>query len=160
MRTDRQTDTTKLIFAFRNFANTPNDILIFSNNFRKILKHISIKSVVPCGRTDRQTDTTKLIDPGSVHVGFVLDKVALGQVFPPSTSVFPCQFHSTGAPLIAKAKKTSSSSSQGCTISLKAAVRPYHLLRGPSIKKNTSLPSNVISYLAGDYVCCQNFRFI
>jgi hypothetical protein len=26
-------------------------------------------------------------------------KVALGQVFPPSTSVLPCQFHSTGAPL-------------------------------------------------------------
>ena len=28
-------------------------------------------------------------DPGSVHVGFVVDKVALGQVFPASTSVFP-----------------------------------------------------------------------
>jgi hypothetical protein len=28
-------------------------------------------------------------DPESVHVGFVVDKVALGQVFPPSTSVFP-----------------------------------------------------------------------
>jgi hypothetical protein len=35
----------------------------------------------------------------SVHVGFVVDRVALRQVFPPSTSVFPCQFHSTGAPL-------------------------------------------------------------
>jgi hypothetical protein len=32
-------------------------------------------------------------------VGFVVDKVALVQVFPPSTLVFPCQFHSTGAPL-------------------------------------------------------------
>jgi hypothetical protein len=32
-------------------------------------------------------------DPGSVYVGFVVDKVALGRVFPPSTSVFPCQFH-------------------------------------------------------------------
>jgi hypothetical protein len=40
--------------------------------------------------------------------------------FSPSTSVFPCQFHSIGAPL----KKNWSSSSQGCTISLKAAVRP------------------------------------
>jgi hypothetical protein len=29
-------------------------------------------------------------DPGSLHVGFVVEKVALGQVFPPSTSVFPC----------------------------------------------------------------------
>jgi hypothetical protein len=32
-------------------------------------------------------------------VGFVVDKVALGQVF-------PCQFHSTGAPLFGKIKET------------------------------------------------------
>jgi hypothetical protein len=44
-------------------------------------------------------------DPGSVRVGFVVDKVALGQVFLPSTSVFPCQIHSTGAPLLGKMKK-------------------------------------------------------
>jgi hypothetical protein len=31
-------------------------------------------------------------DPGSVHVGFVVDKVTLGQVFPPSTSVSPVNF--------------------------------------------------------------------
>jgi hypothetical protein len=78
-------------------------------------------------------------DPGSVCVGFVVDKGALGQVFPPNTSVFPCQFHSTGAPLLGKWKNWSpfsSSSSQGCTISLKTAVLPYHLLRGPSPHKN------------------------
>jgi hypothetical protein len=46
------------------------------------------------------------LDPGSVHVGFVVDKVVLGQVFFPSTSVFPCQFQSTGAPLLGKTKKT------------------------------------------------------
>jgi hypothetical protein len=63
-------------------------------------------------------------DPGSVGVGFVVGKVVLGQVFPPSTSVFPCQFHSTNAPLLGKTKTPQSSSSQGCTISLKAAVRP------------------------------------
>jgi hypothetical protein len=45
-------------------------------------------------------------DLGSVHVGFVVDNVALGQVFPPSTSVFPCQFYSTDAPLLGKMKKT------------------------------------------------------
>jgi hypothetical protein len=44
--------------------------------------------------------------PRSFHVGFVVDKVALGQVFLPSTSVFPCQFHSTVAPLQGKIKKT------------------------------------------------------
>jgi hypothetical protein len=57
----------------------------------------------------------------------MVEKVALGQVFPPSTSVFPCQFNSTGVPLLVKMKKKlssfSSSSSQGCTISLKSAVR-------------------------------------
>jgi hypothetical protein len=41
-------------------------------------------------------------DPGSINVGFVVDKVALGQGILPSTSVFPCQFHSTGAPLHGK----------------------------------------------------------
>jgi hypothetical protein len=41
-------------------------------------------------------------DPGSVHVEFVVDKLALGQVFSPSTSVFSCQFHSTGVPLLGK----------------------------------------------------------
>jgi hypothetical protein len=38
-------------------------------------------------------------------VGFAVDKVALGQVFVPITSVFPCQFHSTGAPLLGKTKE-------------------------------------------------------
>jgi hypothetical protein len=41
-------------------------------------------------------------DVGSVHVGFVADKVALRQVSSLSTSVFPCQFHSTGATLNGK----------------------------------------------------------
>jgi hypothetical protein len=52
--------------------------------------------------------------------------------FFPSTLVFPCHFYYTGAPLHGKMRKNESCSSQGCTISLKAAVRPYHLLRGPS----------------------------
>jgi hypothetical protein len=43
-------------------------------------------------------------DPGSVYAGLVMDKVALGQVFPPSTSVVACQFHSTGAALLGKMK--------------------------------------------------------
>jgi hypothetical protein len=61
-------------------------------------------------------------------VGFVVDKVEMGQVFPPSTSVFPGQFHSTGAPLLGKMKKTNHFSlhlhHKRCTISLKAAMRP------------------------------------
>jgi hypothetical protein len=49
-----------------------------------------------------------------------------GKGFSPSTLVFPFQFHSTGATLLVNIKKTDylSSSSQGCTISLKALVRP------------------------------------
>ena len=58
------------------------------------------------GRTMAQVVSRRPgFDPGSVHVEFVVDKVALGQVFPPSTSVLPCQFHSTGAPLNGKMKK-------------------------------------------------------
>jgi hypothetical protein len=33
--------------------------------------------------------------PGSSHVRYVVDKVALGQVFSPSTSVSPANLHST-----------------------------------------------------------------
>jgi hypothetical protein len=61
-------------------------------------------------------------DPGPVYVGFVVDRVALGQVF-------PCQFHSTGAPLLVKLKKKNDHLSlrlhnKGCTRSFKAAMRP------------------------------------
>jgi hypothetical protein len=38
-------------------------------------------------------------------VGFVADKVALGQVFSPSTSVVSCQFDSTGPILLGKGQK-------------------------------------------------------
>jgi hypothetical protein len=45
--------------------------------------------------------------------------------FSPNTSVFPCQFHSTVLHYLKKKLIIfRSSSSQGCTISLKAAVRP------------------------------------
>jgi hypothetical protein len=72
-------------------------------------------------------------DPGSVHVGFVVDKVALGQVFPPPcTSVFPGQFHSTGAPLQGKTKKKKlivfitglHNKPQGCSASVASAAGP------------------------------------
>ena len=69
--------------------------------------------------------------PGRVHVGFVVDKVVLGQIFAPSTSVFPCQFYSTGAPLQGKTKKLIifitglHNQSQGCGASLASAAGPF-----------------------------------
>jgi hypothetical protein len=56
---------------------------------------------VVAGLPSRRPD----FDPGSVHMGFVVDKVALGQVLSPSTSVFPCQFHSICSPLLGKGQK-------------------------------------------------------
>jgi hypothetical protein len=62
-----------------------------------------------------------------------------GTGFSPNTSVFPCQFYSTGAPLLGKMKKADHLSLhlhyKGCTTSLKAAVRPYHMLRVPFFTK-------------------------
>jgi hypothetical protein len=60
-------------------------------------------------------------------VGFLVDKVALGQVFPPSTSASHCQFHFVGASLHGKMKKTDHLSlhlHHRVVQSLQAAVRP------------------------------------
>jgi hypothetical protein len=65
-------------------------------------------------------------------VGFVVDKVALGQVFSPSTSVFPCQFHSTGTPLLGKTEKKTiifitelHNKPYGCGVSVASAAGPF-----------------------------------
>jgi hypothetical protein len=51
-------------------------------------------------------------------------QISTGTDFSPSTSVFPCQFNSTGAPLLEKMTKTDHLLHKGCTVSLKAVVRP------------------------------------
>jgi hypothetical protein len=57
-------------------------------------------------------------------VGFVVDKVALGQVF-------PCQVHSTGAPLHGKTKKLIifitglRNKPEGCGASVGSAAGPF-----------------------------------
>jgi hypothetical protein len=66
-------------------------------------------------------------------VGFVVDKVALVQVFP-RVLRFPCQFHSTGAPLLGKGQKITiififitgfHNKPQGCGASVASAARPF-----------------------------------
>jgi hypothetical protein len=83
---------------------------------------------------DQKGKTQELVqkNPGSVDVGFVVDKVALGQVFSPITSVFLCQFHSTGAPLQGKTKKTLiifitglHKQPKGCGASVASAAGPF-----------------------------------
>jgi hypothetical protein len=55
----------------------------------------------------------------------------IGIYFSPSTSVFPCQFHSTGAPLQGKTKKLIffitglHNKSQGCCVSTASAAGPF-----------------------------------
>jgi hypothetical protein len=53
MRTDRQTDNTKLIVAFRNFANAPKKERLTQNADYKIQKAIE-SSDGRCAETNRQ----------------------------------------------------------------------------------------------------------
>jgi hypothetical protein len=65
-----------------------------------------------------------------------------GTGFSPSTLVFPCQFHSTGAPLKWKSRKNSSSSSQGCTISLQGCGASVASAAGPFNVNNNNNNNN------------------
>jgi hypothetical protein len=66
-----------------------------------------------------------------------------GTGFPPDYFCFPLSISFHRCSITWKREENwssfSSSSSQGCTISLKAAVRPKHLLRGPSKKNSYTL---------------------
>jgi hypothetical protein len=70
--------------------NKMNNKVLVAENASESYKQFNTIKVVPWLRrffadlSQRRTG----FDPGSVHVGFVVEKVALGQVFPPSTSVF------------------------------------------------------------------------
>jgi hypothetical protein len=82
-------------------------------------------------------------DPGSIHVGFVVYIEALGQVFPRYFG-FPLSisFHRWS---ITRKNEKNSIFITGLHISLKAAVRPLYLLRGPSPppQKREGLPGSI-----------------
>jgi hypothetical protein len=71
-----------------------------------------------------------VFDTGSVHLGFVVDKMALGQVFPPSTSVSHVTFIPPALHYKEKRKKLIifitglHNKPQGCGASVASAAGP------------------------------------
>ena len=66
-------------------------------------------------------------DPTSVHVKFVVDKKGTGTGLSPSTSVLPCQYHSTNAPY--------SSSSTCCSYRKDKRAKPRDLRKNEVLSK-------------------------
>jgi hypothetical protein len=102
-------------------------------------------------------------------VGFVVDKVALGQVFPPSTSVFPCQFHSTGAPLLGKGQKIIiiiivifiiglHKKPQGCGASVASAAGPF-ITKKKALKYNFKIQISIIKFIITRQAIYKVFSF-
>jgi hypothetical protein len=75
-----------------------------------------------------------------------------GTGFPPSSSVFPCQYHSTGAPLLGKGQKIIiiififvtglHNKPQGCSASVASAAGPF-----TTNKRPFSIATDVIDLL-------------
>jgi hypothetical protein len=103
----KTTFTLSLASCFLGISKKPTKILFHQlviKTWNEIIDEVSLGKDVPWFRrlvavlSPRRPE----FDFVSVHVGLV---VVLGRIFPWSTSVFPCQFHSTGAPLHGKTEK-------------------------------------------------------
>jgi hypothetical protein len=77
-------------------------------------------------------------------VGFVVDKVALELVFLRVLRFFPCQFHSTGAPLLGKGQKIIiifitglHKKPQGCGASVASAAGSFTTKKETKIRLTT-----------------------
>jgi hypothetical protein len=104
-------NTVKL-YSVRNYSTSYGRAMAQTVSRRPLIAEARVRSwVSPCGIYSGQS--------------------GMGQVFPPSTSVFPCKFHSTGAPLHGKAKKKLviitglHNRPQGCGASVASAAGPF-----------------------------------
>jgi hypothetical protein len=87
-------------------------------------------------------------------VGFVVDKVALGQVFPRVLRIFSCLFHSTGAPFLGKGQKITiitfiiglHNKPQGCGASVASAAGPFTTKKKWYVNKVTVYWKTLVHY--------------
>jgi hypothetical protein len=114
----------------RNFV-----IKNYSDEFQVESVNIMMPTAVSCRPLTAEARVRSRVSPCGICGG----PNGNGTDFSPSTSVFPCQFHSTGAPLQGKTKKLSSSSQrctislQGCGASVASTARPFNKKRCPNL---------------------------
>jgi hypothetical protein len=106
-----------------------------------------VESQVKDGNQRQELPRRPGVDPGSVHVGFVLDKVALGQVFPWVLRFSPVNFIPPGLHYTEKWKKKLfvfliglHNKPEGCGASVASAAGPFK-------KKGKNLIANICTYL-------------